>query len=458
MKKIVTAILGFLVAGGVWAQSSSVVGSTTNLNDTVQVQAFGTVGIGITGVFTQTLNFEGTTDTTNWFAIQATNSSTGTAATTTTTTGMYQVAGNGLRAIRVRANPVTSGTANIVMYSLLGALSYSGTGGVAGVVPTSQGGLGANFGAATGIPQFNAGVVSVSTLPYTSSLFTGVGLLANGFTGSNMSGTGGSNFIVKQLGVGTTLSSAQLVAGDLYPTTVFGSSATGLLDPSAFVAIDDFIHDPNACAAPCSISEETKVAVVNTGIYSYVNNTAGHPGIVQIATGTTSATGGARLNGQGAYVNPTTGTNVVDWYINIPALSNGTDTYLLGAGFTDTASTFWDPTVAQIACGILYKQATDTHWQAMYSHTSVALTTAVSTVTVTTGWHHLTTVLNTSGSCQLFVDGAELTSAGSPISNTLTPQGSAFLLPMTAILSSLSVNSKVLNVDRWLYLDLGLSR
>lgn len=66
--------------------------------------------IQLSGTFSATVTFEGTVDGTNWVAILATNMTSGTAATTATAAGIYQIANiGGLIKIRARISAYTSG-------------------------------------------------------------------------------------------------------------------------------------------------------------------------------------------------------------------------------------------------------------------------------------------------------------------------------------------------------------
>lgn len=94
------------------------------------VSAYPTVAMQITGTFTGTLTFEATGDNQTWFAVMATNLSTGAAATTTTTTGQYAISNVGLIAFRVRATAFASGGANIsVTRGLASSANRAGLGG-----------------------------------------------------------------------------------------------------------------------------------------------------------------------------------------------------------------------------------------------------------------------------------------------------------------------------------------
>lgn len=82
------------------------------------VPQYGVLGVSVTGTFSATLRFQGSTDEgTNWFTVDAyAIPVTGVAAVgTTTTTGRWAVLGAGLTNLRVTASSYTSGTATVVI-------------------------------------------------------------------------------------------------------------------------------------------------------------------------------------------------------------------------------------------------------------------------------------------------------------------------------------------------------
>jgi len=80
----------------------------------------GGVGVQVTGTFSGTLEFRMTIDGTNYAAVQATSVTTGTAATTTTATGVFFFNVVGASAVQVASTAWTSGTATITLVGLPG--------------------------------------------------------------------------------------------------------------------------------------------------------------------------------------------------------------------------------------------------------------------------------------------------------------------------------------------------
>ena len=92
----------------------------------------GSAAVQVTGTFVATLQFEASLDETGTFvAIAGAPVATGTAATSTTTTGVWQFSAAGLRVIRVRASAYTSGTASVSVQSSTAASSAADSGTVA---------------------------------------------------------------------------------------------------------------------------------------------------------------------------------------------------------------------------------------------------------------------------------------------------------------------------------------
>lgn len=73
------------------------------------------VTVQFAGTFTETFQFEGTVDGTNWIAIQATNMNTGTAVTTATAAGIFRSDTTGLTSFRLNVTAWTSSTSAVAM-------------------------------------------------------------------------------------------------------------------------------------------------------------------------------------------------------------------------------------------------------------------------------------------------------------------------------------------------------
>lgn len=72
-----------------------------------------TLTVQVVGITTATITFEATVDGTNYVAIQFTNLTSGTAATTATADGIYRATVLGLLDVRARVSAWTSGTITV---------------------------------------------------------------------------------------------------------------------------------------------------------------------------------------------------------------------------------------------------------------------------------------------------------------------------------------------------------
>lgn len=169
-------------------------------------------------------------------------------------------------------------------------------------------------------------------------------------------------------------------------------------------------------------------------------STANHPGVWTLSTL-------ASTTGSGAIFNSTTGTlfgggkTAGRWIIKTPsALSDGTDTYVIGVGFNDSSNTATPVDAAQFR----YVQTASTFWQYTCASNSV-LTTATSSVTVATStWYLLEVVVNAAGTSVDFIINGTL--AGTTTTNI--PIGAGRELGMRCfILKSAGTNARAMDVD-----------
>lgn len=68
----------------------------------------------VTGTFSGTVTFQASQDGTNYFDIQGTNKTSGTAATTATAAGLYEFKVNGVKRFRANVTAYTSGSITAV--------------------------------------------------------------------------------------------------------------------------------------------------------------------------------------------------------------------------------------------------------------------------------------------------------------------------------------------------------
>lgn len=142
MKTLVKALsVVLLLAAGAYCQvatSGTITAASTDCtvgqscivlnNLTTGSASSGGVTASVQGTYSGTNQFEGTTDGTNWVAINGLPLNSTTGASSTTSTGVWQFNVAGLKSIRIRCSSYSSGTANITIQAST-ASARSGGGG-----------------------------------------------------------------------------------------------------------------------------------------------------------------------------------------------------------------------------------------------------------------------------------------------------------------------------------------
>lgn len=124
-------LLAGVVAFAQITPSKQATGSITLAQGAVQLGTAGyaSSGIQITGTFSATLQFEGTTDGSTWAAVSVTPSSSTTTVTSATAAGLWTTSTAGLVGLRVRCSAYTSGTAVVTLVGNQTGARATGTGG-----------------------------------------------------------------------------------------------------------------------------------------------------------------------------------------------------------------------------------------------------------------------------------------------------------------------------------------
>lgn len=108
----------------------------------VAAAGYGTVGFQLSGTFSGTLSFEGTTDNSNWVALRATPPGTTTAVTSATAAGAWVGSAAGLSQVRARVSSYTSGSFSVsILVTETGGGAGGGGAGAAGVVTIESAGV-----------------------------------------------------------------------------------------------------------------------------------------------------------------------------------------------------------------------------------------------------------------------------------------------------------------------------
>jgi len=87
--------------------------TATGAGSTLAVNAYCYVVFQVVGTFSGTVTFQATVDGTNWIAVRATNMNTGTAGTTATAAGLYQLGVAGIGIVRANITVYASGTITV---------------------------------------------------------------------------------------------------------------------------------------------------------------------------------------------------------------------------------------------------------------------------------------------------------------------------------------------------------
>ncbi len=134
-------------------------------------------------------------------------------------------------------------------------------------------------------------------------------------------------------------------------------------------------------------------SALNSGSVTASNAIPNHTGLVALNT-LAPTTGGGAITGSGTSVQFGNGVTSCEWLIQAPsALSDGTDTYTIYAGFSDASST--SPVDGAF---FVYNHTQDTHWQFTTCTNTTGVNRQASSVTFTVNvWYKLDVVVNAAG-------------------------------------------------------------
>lgn len=129
---------------------------------TLDFSGLGLLGVYVSGTWVATLQFEGSIDETNWFAIKALNISTGAVVSSIAGNGTFLVPVAGYAQFRLRASAYTSGTATVTIEGTKDVTLNLGDKASTGDINVSDGlkngGVHGNLAMATGGTAYEAKV------------------------------------------------------------------------------------------------------------------------------------------------------------------------------------------------------------------------------------------------------------------------------------------------------------
>lgn len=257
----------------------------------------------------------------------------------------------------------------------------------------------------------------------------------SGFSGTAFVGSPATQHCV-QIGGATSSTLANVTNGTtgqvLTANTGAAPTFQDISSPSASSIVnlfDDFVGGYDVNNSPrytSSLYWATATSGNTLGGTVFNSNSNAHPGIIQnlaFSTGSVYVSWGNSSTGTIApYLGLLLGGGAITltWIINIVNLSNGTNRYILRAGFGDTFN-------LDMANGVYFEYSDNVNsgnWTYKTADAS-SRTTSNSSVAVTTGWHNLSLTINAAASSVSFsVDGVSLGTAittNIPTTNPLTP-------------------------------------
>lgn len=167
---------------------------------------------------------------------------------------------------------------------------------------------------------------------------------------------------------------------------------------------------------------------------------SGHPGIIDMSTGT-ATTGRAAHHPGFDNLKFGSGPYTFEASINLDVLSDGIDTYIYRVGFADTPT----GTPAD-GCYFEYDSTTTTFWRIVCSKASSHTRTTTATTVAAATWIRLKVVVNTAvDSASFYINGTEV--SGSPISTNVPVNSVGFYF---GTYKSAGTTARVASHD-WIY-------
>jgi hypothetical protein len=405
------------------------------------LNVLGTV-VAASGVPLQTTGSGNTLTVVSQYASAAGASSASNAGLASFSTASFSVDANGFVTFTGGAGGITTingdtGSVTGTTIKISGAttgLTTSGSGttlSLTGILKLANGGTNANLTASNGgifYSTASAGAILSGTATANRVLLSGASTTPAWST-STYPATNSTNDLIYGTGSNTlgTLSISSIAGSSLQ----FDGNNILWSDPrNSTIIFDDFI------SGNAQSNYNWNAGTSNAGTVGQLTTIdTGHPGMVQLSTGT-NTNGGAYTNIGPGTMKLSGGAITIIWVINVVSLSNATDTFTIITGMSDSNSA---SSLPNNAVAFLYSDSGSTpNWQFLCRSGSSGSATASSTA-VTTGWHTLMININAGATSVSFsVDGVTL--SNSPISSNIPTTNAMGLY--NSILKSAGTSSK----------------
>lgn len=242
------------------------------------------------------------------------------------------------------------------------------------------------------------------------------------------------------------------------PGPLLAAPDTGLpvwANPGQYIwLLDDFI---TSASSPSGNTNWPVTAINGGNAFCNTIGIAGHPGINELFTGTSTngavtVSSGIATSGNGS-IPVGSGFISVSFVINIPVLSNGTDTFTVRLGLGSIANA-----AQQNGTYFEYTNGVNSGAWTIKTANNSSITSANTASTVDTNWHKYRIDINAAGtSVAFYIDGVQVTN--SPITTNIPTGANAGVGPMVMIVKSAGTTATQLYHDLYyLYINLTTPR
>jgi hypothetical protein len=230
MRRILSIVLGLLaLSAPAMAQDTRREGALRSDGSiAVDIAKFGQASVDVRGTFSGTVNFEASTNGSDYVTVDCfVPSAPGTAVNSTTSAGVWQCPVAGLRLFRARMSSYVSGQADIVLSASAAGVAVVGAGG---------GGGGGDITISGSAPATDTGVITAATLRMTLATDDAAAVDLSDIAGSTSAAAGDLAYIRANLSIDAVSDQAALTQGP--QVMALASAAT----PTAMSADGDAVR------------------------------------------------------------------------------------------------------------------------------------------------------------------------------------------------------------------------